>query len=361
MGHFMAACSAFTELLPAVHDTMYSCNIKKEERDALFTVDNIFIVVLLADLKPFFKDGLLRSMDKTVLLCSTVYRSTINAVSKFETVPTSKADRLIEDIYLDEATNNLHGILHIKDNQHTFTFNRHSKGRRRVSPADELVQIKEKLTKIKKAVFDNAKENLKTLAAKEDTAFFYWSAFDLEDTASLDDRVNTLRPLSQQYCHEKIYQVLAIDDKETDLQEDVWQGYTVHLVHPKRLIGSQTDVEREFRDAWPALSRSWLNHVTTTARDMKKPNQLEVLSNFSCTLAGDYPNACLPIQILIASPSNSSPIEQSYSMLEIICAKRRNKLNPDYIAMLYILAILNLDVMPIEKYLDCLEFLESSI
>ena len=68
MGHFMSACHTFTELLPVVHDILYSCGIKKEEGDSLFTVENIFVVVLLADLKPFFKDGLLRAIDKTFVV-----------------------------------------------------------------------------------------------------------------------------------------------------------------------------------------------------------------------------------------------------------------------------------------------------
>ena len=63
--------------------------MKKEERDSLFTVENIFVVILLADLKPFFKNGLLRPMDKTVLLCLVVYHKSIDAVEKFEDVQTS--------------------------------------------------------------------------------------------------------------------------------------------------------------------------------------------------------------------------------------------------------------------------------
>ena len=66
----MSACHTFTELLPAVHDTLYSFGIEKEERDSLFTVENIFVVVLLADLKPFFKDGLLRAINKTCCVLS---------------------------------------------------------------------------------------------------------------------------------------------------------------------------------------------------------------------------------------------------------------------------------------------------
>ena len=60
-----------------------------------------------------------------------IYRKSIGAVEKFEDVQTSRADKLIENIFLDEA-NNLKGVLYIEGNKHTFTFNWHSKGRKKV-------------------------------------------------------------------------------------------------------------------------------------------------------------------------------------------------------------------------------------
>ena len=152
MCHFMTACHTFTELLPAVHDAMYTTDIKKEERDALFTVTNIFVVVLLADLKPFFKDGLLRAMDKSVLLCSTVYRKSVDTADKFKDVSTVKADKYIEDVSLD-GNGNLNGKMMINAATHTFRFNRHSKGTRRKSPEEELRDVKDKLTKVKVCCF----------------------------------------------------------------------------------------------------------------------------------------------------------------------------------------------------------------
>ena len=146
--------------------------------------------------------------------------------------------------------------MYIKGNKHTFTFNRLSKGRRGLPPAEDLQQIKEKLNKIKEDVFKNAQKNLRSLAGKEDTSFFFWSAFDLEEKATLDDRVNRLRPLLQRLCNEKVHQVLSMGDEENNLKGDVWQGYTVHFVHPKRLLGSEAVVEQEFRDAWPVLTRT---------------------------------------------------------------------------------------------------------
>ena len=67
MAHFVTACKQFTKLLPAVYNCMYSTDIKKEEGDALFTVENIFALLLMSDLKPLFKDIFLCKMDKYVM------------------------------------------------------------------------------------------------------------------------------------------------------------------------------------------------------------------------------------------------------------------------------------------------------
>ena len=131
------------------------------------------------------------------------------------------------------------------------------------------------------------------------------------------------------------------------------------LNHPKRLVGSVDEVMEELTRAWPILSRNWLTHVTRLMSDKtKKAHQLDVITQFCLKHSVEFPNITL-LQILIATPSNSSPIERSYSLLEIICAQRRNKLTPEHIEMLYMLATLNLDIWKAEQYLDCLAYLES--
>ena len=99
MAHFVSACKQFTSLLPAVYDAMYTNAIKKEERDALFTVENIFVIITLAYLKPFFKDNFLRRLDTDVLLASAVYRTSLTTTENLGTV---QADNFINDISFDQ-------------------------------------------------------------------------------------------------------------------------------------------------------------------------------------------------------------------------------------------------------------------
>ena len=57
MGHFLKACKVFNDMLPAVYDTMYTKGIRVDERDLLFTAENIFMVNVFADIQPNFEKG----------------------------------------------------------------------------------------------------------------------------------------------------------------------------------------------------------------------------------------------------------------------------------------------------------------
>ena len=175
-----------------------------------------------------------------------------------------------------------------------------------------------------------------------------WSSLDLEDKSSIVQRKEKLKPLLNLFCNEKIHQVLKLtEDVEKNHDPDIWQGYHIYLRHFKELLGSVEEVEPEFEWAWPVLSRSWLTHVTRVESQKKKPNQLEVLADFGLKSRSEFPNICLLIVIMISTLSNSSPIERAYSILQIICAKRRNHLTASHAEMIFLLSVLKLNVWKI--------------
>ena len=74
MAHFLNSCCIFDDMLAAVYDTMYTKNIRVDERDLLFSAINIYIIKLMADLQPHFAEKFLRQADKSDLLVSEVYK-----------------------------------------------------------------------------------------------------------------------------------------------------------------------------------------------------------------------------------------------------------------------------------------------
>ena len=97
---------------------MYTADIKKEERYNLFKMENIFTIVLLSDLKPFFHEKFLRSMDRDSLLISTVYRTASEVANSFQGVETPEADRFMEQLELDRH-GNLNGKVQVQGEDHT--------------------------------------------------------------------------------------------------------------------------------------------------------------------------------------------------------------------------------------------------
>ena len=60
MAHFLEACVVFNNLLVPIHDTLFSLNIRKRERDILFTAENIYTLQVMCDLHQYFDDKYLR-------------------------------------------------------------------------------------------------------------------------------------------------------------------------------------------------------------------------------------------------------------------------------------------------------------
>ena len=140
--------------------------------------------------------------------------------------------------------------------------------------------------------------------------------------------------------------------------EIFWQGYCIFLRDSKKLLGSVEEVEPGFEQVWPVLSQSWLTHVTRVKSQKKKPNQLKVLADFGLKSSSEFPDICLLIAITISTPSNSSPIERAYIILEIICTKRRNCVTTSHVEMLFLLSVLKPNISKIVDYLECLQYLE---
>ena len=93
-------------------------------------------------------------------------------------------------------------------------------------------------------------------------------------------------------------------------------------------------------------------------RQTRTPSQLKTYQSFLNLHSIQYPNVSQLLLILIATPANTSPVEQGYTLLEIICEKRRNRLNVENVVALFILANLKLNIkdqMEYEKEIERLE------
>jgi hypothetical protein len=133
----------------------------------------------------------------------------------------------------------------------------------------------------------------------------------------------------------------------------------VFLHHPKRLPDEPAAVEQELRHSLPALHREWLERrAASLASKAPMPPQKNVLGEFVATMSPQFPNTCLMLEALLASPANTSPLERSYSMLQKICEKRRNRLLPKHLETLYLLKVLGIEEGYSKDYLPAVRYLE---
>ena len=123
---------------------------------------------------------------------------------------------------------------------------------------------------------------------------------------------------------------------------------------------SVDELSSEIRRAWPSVSRLYLKSYLETRG---KPNPRSVWKQFLCSADNGTmcPNMCTLIMILKSTPSNTSPLERSYSLLEMICSPRRNQVLPEHLEVSYLLKALNLPVKNSAEYADAIELLSEGL
>ena len=88
--------------------------------------------------------------------------------------------------------------------------------------------------------------------------------------------------------------------------------------------------------------------------------QLSLWQQFFKEHSTEFPNMCQQIQIMLATTANTSPLERSYTKLQIVPAKRRNHFESKNLGTLYLLAALNkeLKLRKPSEYVEDLKLLE---
>ena len=96
MAHFLQACIRFYELLIPVYTSMYSGDLKKEERDALFTAENIYTMKVICWIEKVMYGAYLRAVDKSDNLVSMTYSITHTSANNMRDVTTTEADKFLK-------------------------------------------------------------------------------------------------------------------------------------------------------------------------------------------------------------------------------------------------------------------------
>ena len=353
MAHFLDACERFDTIILAIHDTLYSADKKKEERDALFSVLNIYIVKLLKDVRGIFSAQYLRPVDRDTIMASESYNIAQNTAVAIDGMETPSADNLLDALWIDD-NGNVHADVRHNDGIHTLRFSNYHKPSRAVPKESRLQQLKDELVETKREVLQNLKDNIQDQCST-DSMYYNWSGLDFTIRGlSLDERVNRLDALFHIFCTEKVHTVQQyLDAKETKCGDVSWNGFKIQLKFERKIECNPKDLEEEFRKSWPVLNRLWLAEFNASKKEKRQPSQATVIHQFIGNNSIDYPYVSNFLQILICTPPNTSCVERGYTFLEMVCAKRRSKLSSKNIEVLFLLASLKLPVGDLLSDPDC--------
>ena len=149
--------------------------------------------------------------------------------------------------------------------------------------------------------------------------------------------------------------------KETKTKPALWNGYQIILHYQPVTSCESMELEQEFRDAWPAFCKLWIQVRQDAHKKNQKPKQLDVFTKF---LGGpdngvQFLNVCQLIKLMIATLCNTS-VERGYLYLKMICSPRRNSLKPEHLETLFLLATLKIPVKESHDYSKEMELLENS-
>ena len=323
MVHFLTVCKVLNDSLAGVYDVMATMGVRPEERDLLFTAQNVFLVKIISCLEPTFMESFMRPIDRTSLLVTEVFAIGEKIVSKITDHDTTGADEFLDSLRFDNHGNML-GSLKIKGNKHDIQLSHHSKPSRQHQRDEQLQQVKNKLLQLKTSViiFNIEDQN------SESSWYWNWSALDFTLSLGLSARLNRLREViriyTTEYVHIKQQYATAKEDRTIDHS---YENYAVNLHHQKTIDCSEEELTQQFKAAWTVLNSLWMSESNLARSQNRKPSQLAVWQKLQSEHFLEFPSFVQLIQVMVCTP-NTSPLERSFTKLQLVAAKRRNHFLP---------------------------------
>ena len=107
------------------------------------------------------------------------------------------------------------------------------------------------------------------------------------------------------------------------------------LHYPAKVSVTIAAMEDELKQAFPSITRAWLEEVNKAKLQSRSANQFSVIQSFPTNHGLEFPNVAQLLQIMLSSSAKTSPIERGYIFLEIAASKRRNHLKPENLKTLF--------------------------
>ena len=123
------------------------------------------------------------------------------------------------------------------------------------------------------------------------------------------------------------------DAKPTKLL--LWEGYKMELHYNKKIQCSEGEFYTELSVSWKTINGLLMKESNAARGDKRPTDQAKVWKEFL---------DCHFVQIMLASSENTSLLEWGYTNLQMIVLKHRNRIQPENLKTLFLLATLNVPV-----------------
>ena len=221
---------------------------------------------------------------------------------------------------------------------------------RHITEEERLDKVKTDLLDIKEKIKTNIIQNAQEQCDAE-TYYYCWSGLDLSVKLSILERKERLRDTIALFCTTKIHTVQKYTNQdETKTDADTWEGYKVVLHYPPKINVTEKDLNEEFDGAMKTVNGLYMVEINQARMQKREVSQLTVWQNFLSTHYIEYPGMGQLVQIMLATAGNTSPLERGYTYLEMIASKRRNKLLPENLETLFLLAALKIPTKKADMY-----------
>ena len=82
-------------------------------------------------------------------------------------------------------------------------------------------------------------------------------------------------------------------------------------------------MKNELKQAFPSITRAWLEEVNKAKLQNRSANQLSVITSFLTNHGLEFPNVAQLLEIVLSSPGNTSPVKRGYTFLEMVASKKK--------------------------------------
>ena len=230
------------------------------------------------------------------------------------------------DAFYNSLAEDQHGNItaefDIKGDKHTITLNT------KVKRSCDLLSVKEKLVECKKNILQCMAENIID-QTREYSLSSFMRAFDLLSEESFEARVKKI---------ESLHNIYGLDS--THILED-WNDLSVKVVYKKRLTCSKESLINKYKVTFEQMN-TMAQQLKVATRNEK--SQKVMWQNFLKTNEMPCGDMCKLISLMVSIPANTGWIKHAYSILELICQGRRNRLSTDTMKNLFLLGVLKLKV-----------------